>query len=147
MVCKIKISRYFLSVRVPKISTALERIVSHFLHLCVVCIITIYAVFTYGLFCHDLPCFDANLILLQFTHFCVEQKLTQKSCSWSKNDKYHVWMKRHPHHDNDDGDENDTLKLTMKTMTWEIEVCKQNKSAFSTSIAWSVTKSTTCGQI
>ena len=27
----------------------------------------------------------------RFTHFCVEQKLSHKSCPWSKNDKYHVW--------------------------------------------------------
>ena len=29
-----------------------------------------------------------------------------------------------------------TLKLTMKTMTWETEVCKQNRSLFSSSRAW-----------
>ena len=41
-------------------------------------------------FC-DLRCFDAKSISLRFTPFCVEQKLTQTSCPWSKNDKFHVW--------------------------------------------------------
>ena len=40
---------------------------------------------------HDLRCFDVILVLSQFTHFCVEQKSTPKSCPWSKNDKYYVW--------------------------------------------------------
>ena len=35
--------------------------------------------------CRDLLCFDAKSILLWFTHFCVEQKLTKKSCLWRKN--------------------------------------------------------------
>ena len=30
-------------------------------------------------------------IMLQFTHFYVEQKVTQTSCPWSKNYKFHVW--------------------------------------------------------
>ena len=30
-------------------------------------------------------------VLSQLTHFCVEQKWTQNSCLWSKNDKYDVW--------------------------------------------------------
>ena len=42
--------------------------------------------------CCNLRCFDEISILLHFTHFCVEQKFTQKSCLWSKNDKYHVWQ-------------------------------------------------------
>ena len=42
--------------------------------------------------CCDLHCFAATSILSHFTHFCVEQKFTEKSCLWSKNDKYHVWL-------------------------------------------------------
>ena len=42
------------------------------------------------LFCLDLRCFDAKFILSRITHICVEQILTQKSCPWSKNDKYDV---------------------------------------------------------
>ena len=34
--------------------------------------------------------FWREINFLQFTHFCVEQKITQKSCPWSKNDKYDV---------------------------------------------------------
>ena len=41
----------------------------------------------------DLRCFDAKSILSRFTHFCVEQNLTQTSCPWSKNDKFHVCSK------------------------------------------------------
>ena len=41
----------------------------------------------------DLRCFGAKSILSRFTYFCVEQKRTQKSCPWSKNDKYDVWIK------------------------------------------------------
>ena len=40
--------------------------------------------------CRDLRCFDAKSILTRFTHFCVEQKITNKSCPWSTNDKYDV---------------------------------------------------------
>ena len=42
-----------------------------------------------------LRCFDAKFvsILSQFTHFCVEQNLTQTSCPWSTNDKFHVWWR------------------------------------------------------
>ena len=40
--------------------------------------------------CRDLRCFDAKYILSRFTHFCVEQKITNKSCLWRQNDKYHV---------------------------------------------------------
>ena len=43
--------------------------------------------------CCDLRCFDATSILSHFTHFCVEQKFTQKSFLWSKNDTYHGWLK------------------------------------------------------
>ena len=56
----------------------------------IVCIIMNYAVFTQNPFCRDLRSFYAKLILSQFMHFCVEQKLTHKFCPWSKNDKYHV---------------------------------------------------------
>ena len=42
--------------------------------------------------CRDLRCFDAKSILSRFTHFSVEQKLTHKSCPWSTNDKYDVWV-------------------------------------------------------
>ena len=42
--------------------------------------------------CCDLRCFDATFMLSHFTHFCVDQKLTQKSCPWSKNDKYDVCL-------------------------------------------------------
>ena len=38
----------------------------------------------------DLHCFGAKSILSRFTYFCVEQKWTQKSCPWSKTDKYDV---------------------------------------------------------
>ena len=38
----------------------------------------------------DLRSFDAKSILLGFTHFCVEQKLTKQSCPWRQNYKYHV---------------------------------------------------------
>ena len=41
--------------------------------------------------CPDLRCFDGKSILSQSRHFCVEQTLTQKSCLWSKNYKFHVW--------------------------------------------------------
>ena len=41
----------------------------------------------------DLGCFNGKFILSQFTHFCVEQNLTQTSCPWSKNDKFHVWWR------------------------------------------------------
>ena len=43
-------------------------------------------------FCCDSRCFDAKSILSRFTRFCVEQKITNKSCPWSTNDKYDVWM-------------------------------------------------------
>ena len=42
------------------------------------------------LFYSDLRCFDAKSILLQFTHFCVEQKSTNTSCLWRQNYKYYV---------------------------------------------------------
>ena len=35
---------------------------------------------------HELHRFDANFV----ADFCVEQKLTQKSCPWRKNDNYHA---------------------------------------------------------
>ena len=34
--------------------------------------------------------FNAKSVLSCFLHFCVEQKLTHKSCLWSKNDKKDV---------------------------------------------------------
>ena len=37
-------------------------------------------------------CFDNKSILLQFTNFCVEQKLFQTYFPWSKNYKFHVWL-------------------------------------------------------
>ena len=40
--------------------------------------------------CCDLLCFDAKSILSQFMLFSVEQKLRDKSCPWSRNDKYDV---------------------------------------------------------
>ena len=41
---------------------------------------------------------------------------------------HHWWWQRHLK----------TLKFTMKTMTWETEVCRQNRSVFSSSRAWSL---------
>ena len=44
--------------------------------------------------------------------FVVMYPILTQTCPWSKNYKYHVWMKRHPHHnDNDDGDANDITHL------------------------------------
>ena len=40
--------------------------------------------------CYDLCCLNTKIIWLQFTLFCGEQKLTKKSCLWSKNNKYYV---------------------------------------------------------
>ena len=48
------------------------------------------------LFCRDIRCFEAIPVLSQSMHFCVEQKLTLKSCLWSKNDKYHVRSQTQP---------------------------------------------------
>ena len=59
----------------------------------IVCIIIIYSVLTQNPFCRDLCCFGAKLILSRFMHFCVEQKLIHKSYLWSKNYKYHVWLR------------------------------------------------------
>ena len=36
--------------------------------------------------------FWRKIILSRFMHFRVEQKLTHKSCPWSTNDKYDVWV-------------------------------------------------------
>ena len=37
--------------------------------------------FTVYAFCNDLRCFDAKLILLRFSHFCVEQKINKNQFS------------------------------------------------------------------
>ena len=72
------------------------------------CIIIIYSVLTQNQFCSDLRCFDAKLILSRFTHFCVEQKLTHKSCPWSKNNKYHVCLEGEEVTDDEEDDDAET---------------------------------------
>ena len=53
-------------------------------------IIMICAVWTQNRLCRYLCCFDAKFICLEFLRLFLEHKSTQKSCSWSKNYKYHV---------------------------------------------------------
>ena len=55
--------------------------------------VTIHADLSQNLLCCHLRCIGAKSILSRFTHFCVEQNLTQTSCPWSTNDKFHVWWR------------------------------------------------------